>query len=636
MRRRRTLFWSQENFLVPVSFVFAKLKSLMPERFGTRVMLMTIALMTVITVLIAVLVEKQGIDMLLEEKQAKLFALAHILNVELGSTFDAVDTVTPREQQVERLNQALSPRAEALLADIPKVGAGYYNKALDAIIVYAPERESGTTVGRRIASDHPGRIVMAKGLPMVQSGKQVRGEIMNAMLPIVRNGEVRGYIWANELLDDIARQTWALDKNVILVCLFGLAISVALATWLSRRLNRDIGVIRQGLQHLTFNLKYKLPPVPSELNEISTGVNRLATELSGLRTLNELVLESTVDGIMTIDTHSIITTLNPAAQKMTGFTLEQAVGKPYREIVDEPDFQGPLLDTLHNGVDHVGVEVDFPVGGKIFRISSSTNSLRDSSGQVIGAVAIFKDITGQKEMQALMAQAERLAALGELMAGVAHEIRNPLAAVRGFVQCLQQDDLSAAEKNEYIAVVLKEVDSINRVIQQLLELARPSRNYFSLTRLNLLVRDAVALVRSARSATASIRFELQLDESLPDIYLDREMIKQVLLNLLINAVQAVDGTAGRITVTTRSEDDGQQQVVEVADNGQGIADAIRSRLFTPFFTTKAAGTGIGLAMAQKIVTSHSGRINIDNGAYGGAVVVMRLPASSAFVNEHSS
>ena len=603
---------------------FSVIKKFYPEKLRTRMMVLAISLVFISTLTIAYLVDKQGKDMLLQEKEQKLFTVAHILDIELGNTFTQQNNKLSREDQIRLLNRVLSPKLEELLVSTPKIGAGYYHKKLDAIIVYAPEKAHGDKVGVTIDMSHPGREVMQSGEARVWEGQQVRGNILNAMIPIVRNGDVQGYIWANELVGDIKAQTVALDNNIIMVCVIGLLSSILLTSLLSHRLNTDIDVIKKGLHNLPFNLHTKLPRLRGEMNEIANGVNHLSSALSEAKTINEMILDSMIDGVITVDTSGMITMFNPAAQKITGYPLDQAIGKPYVTIIDDKNFNSPLLDTLNNGIDHIGVEIDFPVSGKILQLSSSTSHLKNHSGQIIGAVVIFKDLTDQKEMQRIIQQTERLVAVGELMAGVAHEIRNPLAAIRGFVQYLQKD-ATKQEKDEYIGIILKEVDSINKVIQQLLDFSKPPKNYFSSSDLNTLVRDTLILIKTSKTAP-QIEFELALDEELQPIYLDKGMIKQVLLNLLINATQSIQGK-GVVTITTQLANNKRMQNIEIRDTGRGIDEEAKNNLFTPFFTTKPSGTGLGLSIAQKIIASHNGTIQIHNHKEGGAVVTVSLPIS---------
>ncbi|WP_218838461.1 ATP-binding protein, partial [Snodgrassella alvi] len=531
----------------------------------------------------------------------------------------------PRTQQITQLNQYLSPKIEPLLKDMPNIAAGYYHKQLDAIVLYAPQSAYGVNVGKSIPAEHKGREVMTSGRHMVETGQQVRGNIMNAMTPIVRNNQIIGYIWANETLDDIEKQAFVFDKNVIIISLICMLSCICIASVLSRKLNTDINIIKQGLEKLPFSLDSRLPVIRGELNEIVSGINSLAEKLRKTKTINELILENTLDAVITVDNNGFITMLNPAAEKITGYQLEQVLGRPYSTIVDDKNFQSPLLDTLYNGIDHVGVEVDFPVARQIIRISASTSHLKDYQGNIIGAVVIFKDITEREEVEKLIQQTERLVALGELMAGIAHEIRNPLAAVRGFVQYLQ-NDLPRAEQNEYLEIILKEVDSINQVIQQLLDFSVPSKNYYVSVQLNDLINEVLVLVNSSHRSN-NIVLTLSLASQLPPLYLDKELIKQAILNLLINAIQAVSDQ-GNIEISTLMSANQKYQLIQIKDDGEGIKSEIMDKIFTPFFTTKISGTGLGLSMVEKIVSSHKGQISIKNNEHSNGVTVeVALPVN---------
>lgn len=600
------------------------LKKIYPEKLRTRIMLLAISLVCLSTFTIAYLVERQGLDLLLQEKEQKLFTIAYAIDIQLGNDITQLPNGLNKPEQISWLNQQLSPKLEQLLRNMPEIGAGYYSKNLDAIIVYAPSLAHEDKVGLAIDPDHPGRAVMANGQPILWSGQQVRGDIMNAMVPIIRNDITLGYIWANELLDDIDAQVMRFDNSIIMVCAFGLFSSIILTSLLSHRLNSDIEVIKYGLKNLPFNLQTKLPALKGEMNEIVQGVNHLSSALGAARTINEMILDSTIDGVITVDNNGLITMLNPAAERITGYSLSIVKGQHYNTIIDDKNFKSPLLDTLQNGIDHVGVELDFPVSGKVVQLSSSTSHLKNHSGEIIGAVVIFKDISEQKQLHRIIEQTERLVAIGELMAGVAHEIRNPLTTIRGFVQYLKRD-VSSSERNEYIHIILKEVDSINTVIQQLLDFAKPTKNYFSSIVLNELVQETLILIKTSLNSP-SIKFELNLEATLPEIYADKSMIKQVLLNLMINACQAITGS-GMITVTTGLVDNRRKQYIEIKDTGCGIEAKNQANIFTPFFTTKPSGTGLGLSIAQKIIASHYGSISINNRKEGGVIVIIELPMS---------
>ncbi|CDL36766.1 Sensory histidine kinase AtoS [Citrobacter freundii] len=357
------------------------------------------------------------------------------------------------------------------------------------------------------------------------------------------------------------------------------------------------------------------------MGQISRSVNALAQTLRETKTLNDLIIENAADGVIAIDRQGDVTTMNPAAEQITGYTLHELVGQSYATLFANTQFYSPVLDTLEHGTEHVAQEISFPGRERTIEISVTTSRIHNAHGELIGALVIFSDLTARKETQRRLAQTERLATLGELMAGVAHEVRNPLTAIRGYVQIIRQQT-SLPEHQEYLSVVLNEIDSINKVIQQLLDFSRPRQSQWQQIQLNALIEETLILVQTA-GLQARIAFITELDPSLPPIVADRELLKQVVLNILINAVQAI-AARGEIRIRTWQYS-ASQQAVMIEDNGNGIELAIQKKIFDPFFTTKASGTGLGLALSQRIINAHQGDIHVTSQPGCGAIFTLMLP-----------
>lgn len=596
------------------------LRGLYPRRLRNQMILMALLMVIVPTLSIGYIVETEGRSAVLSEKEKKLSAVVHLLDQALGARFDDF-TALPREERIRALNAELGPITERITQAFPGVGAGYYNKALDAIITYAPSALYQNNVGVTIAADHPGREVMRSNAPVVFSGRQVRGDILNSMIPITRDGDVTGYIWANELTEDIQRQAWKMDIRIIAVLAAGLLCSLLLIVLFSRRLGANIDIITDGLSTLAQKTPAQLPNLPGELGQISRSVNALAQTLRETKTLNDLIIENAADGVIAIDRQGDVTTMNPAAEMITGYTLNELVGQPYATLFSDPHFASPVLDTLAHGTEHLAQEVSFPARDRTIELSVTTSRIHNPNGELIGALVIFSDLTARKETQRRLAQTERLATLGELMAGVAHEVRNPLTAIRGYVQIIRQQT-SLPVHQEYLSVVLKEIDSINRVIQQLLDFSRPRQSQWQQVLLNSLIEETLILVQTS-GVQARIAFNFEQDKELPAIVADRELLKQVILNILINAVQAIS-TCGEIRIRTLSYSTTQQAVI-IEDNGCGIDIALQKKIFDPFFTTKASGTGLGLALSQRIINAHQGDIHVASMPGCGATFTLILP-----------
>lgn len=606
-----------------VSHLRTILTPLIPRKLRNQLIMLAVCMVTIPLLTIGYVADSEGRAALIAEKEKKLEAVTRLLDAALGDSFSQPLSL-PREQQIAALNQRLSDQTERIAQAFPGIGAGYYHQKLDAIITYAPQAQYKGNVGVTIAPDHPGREVMASRQPRVFSGKQVRGHILNSMIPIIRHGEVQGYIWANELSEDIRIQAERLDFNILIVLSVGLLLSLLMIVLASRRFSASIDVITQGLDNLAQDHTTRLPTLPGEMGKISRSVNTLAQTLRETQTLNDLIIENAADGVIAVDKQGRVSTMNPAAEQITGYPLQELLGKPYSGIFQGTDFDSPVLETLQQGTGHVALEISFPARERTIEISVTTSQIHNAQGELIGALVIFSDLTARKERQRRQAQTERLATLGELMAGVAHEVRNPLTAIKGYAQILKQHDLQPMHQ-QYLAVILKEIDSINRVIQQLLDFARPRHGHWQPVNLNQLLEECLVLIQTA-GVEARIDFSTEFDPTLTAIEVDGELLKQVLLNMLINAVQAIT-TRGHIAIRTLAWDEAHQ-AVEIRDDGCGIAPECQKKIFDPFFTTKASGTGLGLALSQRIINAHQGDIQLVSEPGHGAIFTIILPLHS--------
>jgi len=599
----------------------------LPKTLRYQMLLLMLIIVSIPILLTGYVVKIQAKEALLAEKQTKLFGIARLLDEHLGVGFDRILSEKHvldgnRTEKIKALNEELSHYTDVVAGADVGIGVGYYSKELDAIITYGPSSSYADKVGISIEELHPGRKVMETGHRMVEFGPLVRGNIMNVMIPIQRNEKIVGYIWANELTDDIQAQLTVMDKNVYLSVLIGIIVGIFLITSLTNKFLKDVEKIKTGLEIIKFDLNKKIGPLQGEMGEIAEAIHHMAQSLIDARSLTENIMYSIADGVVTVDTQGIITTMNQAARQITGFTLEEVIGKPYREIFCEShQFNSLLLNTLKTGENHIGIEVNYPVKDKYVYISVSTSILIDSHNKSIGAVVVYKDLTQQHSLQEQVYRAERLAALGELMASIAHEIRNPLTSIKGFVQYLQNVD-SMEERQEYMPIIIKEVDRVNRVIEELLYFARPSETYYSLVNINELLKKTLVLLQN-KTTSHKVEFRLILAPCLPLIEADAEQIKQVLLNLLINAMQAIPDK-GSVVIDTWQPDI-SYVCIRITDTGVGIKEEDKHKIFDPFFTTKAAGTGLGLAVVQRIISAHYGQIYIDSQDNEWTAVTLKLP-----------
>ena len=583
-----------------------------------------------IPILVAGYMMKQSAEYyLLEEKKSKLAAIAVLLDERLApggyaailERHNALNT--SKEDKIRIINAELAAATDEIAHAGPGLGVGFYSKELDAIVAYGPSQDFGHTIGLPIQESHPGRQVMEDDTFRVEFGTLVRGNIMNAMRPIDRNGQVIGYIWANELTDDVHAQLAAMDRSIFISIGLGMLLSMMLILAFTENVVGDVQTIIEGVRRIRFDLSERIFGPRGEMGEIAATINEFAEALGDARSLSENIMDSMADGIIAVDTHAIITSLNRSAETLTGFTAEEVVGRSYEEVFcSHTWFHSLLLDTLATGTPHIGGEIDYPVKYGVLWISISTSLLKNFHGESIGAVVVFKDLSEKKRLEAQVSRADRLATLGELMAGVAHEIRNPLTSIKGFLQYFQQAGTDE-ERAVYIPLMLRETERMNRIIESLLYFARPCELELAPTDLRRVMREAILLIRN-RAEKQDIDFEVEMAENIPLTEVDEEQFKQVFLNLLINAVQALE-QGGKIVVTARFLQEPDAVEIVIADNGPGIPKENREKVFDPFFTTKRAGTGLGMSVVQRIMLAQGGQISLGENPGGGLLVRLLIP-----------
>lgn len=248
-------------------------------------------------------------------------------------------------------------------------------------------------------------------------------------------------------------------------------------------------------------------------------------------------------------------------------------------------------------------------------VSSFPLAARD--GHPERTVRIYRDVTQERALQRQLSRSEQLSTVGKLAAGVAHEIRNPLAAMTNAVSLLRGTPALGDEEKQLIEIVLEESRRVNRIVGDFLSFARPGRGRFAPSAIGELVESTLVLLRKDPRCDEGVALDASLEPGLPDVVMDRDQIRQVVWNLLLNAVQAV-GRRGRVAVrVARAAEDGSAGVaVEVRDDGPGLPDDETANLFDPFETTKPNGTGLGLSMARHIVELHRGHVCIENARPG--------------------
>ncbi|HET7875074.1 MAG TPA: ATP-binding protein [Methylomirabilota bacterium] len=351
----------------------------------------------------------------------------------------------------------------------------------------------------------------------------------------------------------------------------------------------------------------------------------------------EALLAGLPDAVVGVDEGLRIMLWNPAAEALLGRSARRVMGRTLKEVFPaDTSLARHLADTVSRGESRSESEAVVEGGdGRPVHVSVVTAPLAGRSGAVEAAVAVVRDVTRLHQLEAEVRRGETLAAAGQIALGIAHEIRNPLGAIRGAVQLLQRELGDEARWREYTDVLLKEVDRVNRIIETLLDLGRPvTLRPVPLNVHQLLER--VALMSEEMAGRRSVQIVRRYDPSLPPILADEDRIVQVFHNLVRNAIEAMP-EGGRLTLVTRLSmsplfakvDLGgglrSMAEIQVADEGAGIDPATRARLFTPFFTTKEQGLGLGLALCHRIVEEHKGALQITSESGRGTAVSCFLP-----------
>jgi signal transduction histidine kinase len=348
--------------------------------------------------------------------------------------------------------------------------------------------------------------------------------------------------------------------------------------------------------------------------------------------VNEYVdnILSTMDsGVIAVDAYGLISLFNPAAHRLTGMAFISPGDLSYSNL--PAPLAGPLHDTLTQGGAHSQLEIVLQGSdGMAVPLVYSTARLQDKDGKTHGALIVFSDLSRLKELEREKQRAERLASFGALAAGVAHEIKNPLVAIRTFAELLPERFGDVDFREDFSKVVIKEISRIDDLVARLRGIAATAPQQVGAIDLRDSINDTLALLRGQleQSRTAVRR---EFEDPAPFVAIEENQLKQLFLNLFLNAVEAM-GTEGLLTVRiTRKHAQGVSWiVVDVSDTGPGISESVAANIFDPFFTTKARGSGLGLTICRGITDAHRGTIRAERNPEGqGASIIVELPVPSS-------
>lgn len=358
---------------------------------------------------------------------------------------------------------------------------------------------------------------------------------------------------------------------------------------------------------------------PAQTKQASWYMNRFANRF--------LSLEGT--GVLLFDSEFRIVEISDMLCERFGCRREEAIGREWERWLEETRIEPPPFARSHL---QEGAFRDrswsWTSGSRRFAMMLDGERLEDG-GERVGAFVIFRDVSHQIALEEQIRQSDRLKTIGQIAAGTAHEIRNPLTAMKGFMQLLNKTlaERSMGREQEYINIVLSEIERVNELVGEFLLLSKPREAKYSPVRIGKVVQEILPMIKN-EALLHNVTVKHERGEGLAPVVADKELLKQVFLNLGKNAIEAMHG-GGTLTIREYGDPERPDKLaVEVRDTGTGIPAEVLEKVFEPFYTTKQQGTGLGLSICQRIVHDLGGRIEAGSDE-GGTTFTVWLPCSSA-------
>ncbi|OGW50486.1 MAG: hypothetical protein A2V62_03895 [Nitrospirae bacterium RBG_19FT_COMBO_58_9] len=369
-----------------------------------------------------------------------------------------------------------------------------------------------------------------------------------------------------------------------------------------------------------------------QLQQADQSLREKEQGLTRLQAFHENIVHSISSGVFTADARGCITSFNPAAQEATGYTIAHVVGRPWREVFNwHPDQESDeQLDGSLSTPARFEVECKRADGNRL--ILGMTLSPLHEQGRQAGLVGVFKDLTQIRDLEEEMRRKDWLASLGEMSAGMAHEIRNPLGALAGAMQMLRKDATEDETNRRLMDIAIREATRLDNIITEFLQYARPPALNLAEHDLNKVLAETLDLVQHEARTRSKIKIVTSLATGTLTALVDQDQFRQVLWNMATNAFEAMP-EGGQLTISTscRHVDAGARKgdIIEIAfqDTGEGIPKQNLDKIFLPFFTTKKEGSGLGLAAVHRIVDLHGGWIKVESQERHGSRLVVCMPRS---------
>jgi len=352
--------------------------------------------------------------------------------------------------------------------------------------------------------------------------------------------------------------------------------------------------------------------------------------LSRIKAFSDNVVEHVPIGLLAMDQQGKIAAFNKSAESILQLSAPEAIGQDAQKLLP-----AELLEEISHSQNQDGViekEIEFTASdGKIVPLEIGVSSLKDENDVFLGNVLLFKDLTEVRTLRREVARSQRLASVGRLAAGVAHEIRNPLSSIKGFATYFKERYPDRQDDQQTADIMIQEVDRLNRVVGQLLEFAKPVPVKPKPVSLQALLDDSIKLITD-QAAEKGISIKTQNNTQVDEVRIDPDRISQVLLNLYLNAIDSME-SGGKLNVEISWDGQRRNVVIQVSDTGRGISRENLSKIFEPYFTTKTTGTGLGLAIAHNIIDAMGGKITVESDRQVGTTFTVALPNSEENKND---
>ncbi len=367
-------------------------------------------------------------------------------------------------------------------------------------------------------------------------------------------------------------------------------------------------------------LAQKLRTKEGELSHASEELERVQLDTDD-------ILQNLHSGLVTVDSTGKIVYFNRAAETILGYRHIDVKGKNFLEVFNRqmPEFCERVLSVLKLAKPGMRTEIEVTCrNGMRLPLGLNASVLGDERVGIRGVVAVFQDLTIAKEMEQALLKADRLAAVGELSARIAHEIRNPLASISGSVEVLKSEIDLQGDNARLMELIVKESERLSRILTDFLSYARTSPVRSTKIELISIISETIDLMRHGQKVPRDVTLEFRSDQPTEYIIGEEDQVRQILINVITNAIEAVEPTDGRITITAGGPtgddrlSEGEWLLVTVTDNGNGFDSSVREKLFEPFFSRKKGGTGLGLAIVKRCLDNIKGHISVDSAPGAGA------------------